>query len=79
MPDFKNIFREDHDVIGLGLSWGQPSADGLDDQFAGEVFYRFQVLPNLALTPSVQLILDPARNPDKDAIAVFGIRGRFGF
>jgi len=71
-----NVFGEDHDVLGIGLSWGRPSAKGLDDQYASELFYRVQVLPNVAITPSVQMILNPARNPDKNAMAVFGIRGR---
>ena len=71
------------DVIGLGLNWGEPNKDsfgpGLDDQFTGELFYRFNLGKHLALTPSVQLIANPALNPDDDVISVFGLRGRLAF
>lgn len=70
-------------VLGLGLNWGSPNRGtfpgDLDDQFTGELFYRWQLAPNFQLTPSVQLLIDPAANPDDDVIAVFGIRVRFTF
>jgi hypothetical protein len=31
------------------------------------------------VTPSVQLIVDPALNPDEDTIGIFGMRVRFTF
>ncbi len=34
---------------------------------------------NLALTPDIQVIFNPALNPDQDAIAVLGIRTRLNF
>jgi len=34
------------------------------------------VLKVPAVTPGLQLLLDPALNPDKDVVAVFGIRER---
>jgi porin len=33
-----------------------------------------QLAQNLAITPDVQLIINPANNPDEDLIAVFGLR-----
>ncbi len=73
MPDSK-------DLLGIGLNWGRPSdtgvAPGLDDQYAIEVFYRLQLTPRFALTADVQLLIDPALNPDEDRIWVLGIRGR---
>ncbi|MEE9149756.1 MAG: carbohydrate porin, partial [Candidatus Tectomicrobia bacterium] len=68
--------RERADVTALGVSWGKPSLDGLRDQYTVEYFYRLQLSPNFALTPDVQLILDPALNPNEDVIAVFGLRAR---
>jgi hypothetical protein len=53
-----------------GIYWvwyqlGKPSANGLDDQHIAELFfYRFQMTQNLAITPDVQLIL----NPEEDTI-----------
>ena len=68
------------DLIGLGLNWGRPSEDvfgpGLDDQYTAEFFYRLHLLPNITITPDVQLLIDPALNPDEEVIAVFGIRAR---
>ena len=64
------------DLLGLGFNWGDPSNDALSDQYTTELFYRFQFSQNLALTPSVQLLIDPASNPDEDKIWVFSIRMR---
>lgn len=70
-------------LLGVGLNWGRPNSDtfpiDLDDQWTGEVFYRAQIIENLQVTPSVQLLVDPALNPDKDFIALFGLRVRASF
>jgi porin len=50
--------------------------DELDDYYTAELFYRFQFAQNFAITRDVQLILDPALNPDEDVLWVFGLRGR---
>jgi porin len=50
-----------------------------ENQYTAELFYRAQLTPRLTVTPSVQLVVDPAANNDKDAIGVFGIRGRLAF
>jgi porin len=74
---------ERNDLIGLGLNWGKPSEEsfgpGLDDQYTAELFYRFQLMEIISLTPDVQLLVNPALNPDEDLIAVFGIRARLNF
>ena len=51
----------------------------LDDQGAVDAFYRVQVTPEIALTPTVQMVIDPVRNPDEDVVWVLGIRSRFAF
>ncbi|NIS80947.1 MAG: porin [Anaerolineales bacterium] len=70
---------ESRDLIGFGLNWGKPPESGLDDQYTAELFYRLQLAQNLAVTPDVQLIIDPALNPDEDVIWVFGLGGRLTF
>lgn len=70
------FFPDTRDLLGLGVGWGRPSDGTLDDQGTAELFYRLQLTQNLALTPSVQLILDPPLNPDENAIGVFGLRAR---
>jgi len=71
------------DLFGIAANWGRPNATtfgpGLDDQFGLEVFYRAQVTDNLRITPSVQLLANPALYPAEDLIAVFGLRGVLSF
>jgi porin len=68
--------RENKDVVGLGISWGEPSVSGLRDQTTGEIFYRWQVNDVLAITPSLQFIHNPALDPTNDNLVVFGLRAR---
>ena len=49
---------------------------GLDDQYSFEVFYRFQLTEQLAITPDIQYLVDPALNPDEDKLWVVGLRAR---
>jgi porin len=71
------------DVLGVGINWGRPNHDtfgaDLNDQFTSEVFYRWQVTQHSQLTPSIQLLANPALNPDTDLVAVFGLRARVVF
>ena len=71
--------RENNDVAGVGVSWGAPADGSLRDQFTSELFYRFQLTQFLAVTPDVQLIVDPALNPNVDMLAFFGVRLRAAF
>jgi porin len=68
------------DELGVAVNWGEPNEStfgpGLDDQLTVEAFYRLQVTPELALTPSVELIKDPALNPRNDTLWVLGVRAR---
>ena len=71
------------DVLGLGVNWGQPNRDtfgaDLDGQFTSELFYRWQVSQNVQVTPSVQVLVDPALNPTEDVVGIFGVRARVTF
>ena len=49
---------------------------GLRDQTTAELFYRVQLSPNCALTPDVQLVINPALVPGKGQIWYFGVRAR---
>jgi len=64
------------DLLGLGFNWGDPSNEGLRDQYSTELFYRFQFAENLAVTPSLQWLVDPANNTEEDQIWVAGLRFR---
>jgi porin len=68
------------DVLGVGFNWSRPAegvfGPGLDEQYTAEIYYRFQVMKVLSVTPDVQLIIDPALNPQESSIWVFGLRAR---
>jgi porin len=66
-------------VIGFGFNWGKPnqtSFDGADDQYTTELFWRYQLTTELAVTPSIQYIRDPALNPAESSLWAFGLRVR---
>jgi porin len=64
------------DLAGIGFNWSDPGNASTDDQFTMEAFYRFTVSPNFAVTPSIQLIINPALDPAQDSITILGLRGR---
>ncbi len=66
-------------VIGAAFHWGQPndvSFEGAEDQYTTEAFWRYQLTKEIALTPSLQYIVDPALNPEEDSQWVAGLRVR---
>lgn len=67
------------DRVGVGIWWQDLSHRDLNDQSGIEVFYRWDILPNIAITPSVQLLKDPALYPDENTIWIFGLRTRIVF
>lgn len=67
------------DLLGFGIGWQHPAIPGARNQYVGEVFYRFHVTPNFAITPDAQVIIDPALNATTDTIWVFGLRARVTF
>jgi porin len=64
------------DLIGLGFSWGEPTDQALRDQYVLEAFYRFYLTPLTHITPDLQVILDPAKNPTEDMLVVGSVRLR---
>lgn len=71
--------RQGGDLAALGVSWGRPSGTTVEDQWTLEAYYRLQLLQSMALTPSVQLLVNPAANPDADLVTLFGLRWRVTF
>ena len=68
-------------LLGFGANWGRPNeavfGSGLDDQYGFELFSRLQVTKEIAITPDLQYLRNPAQNPDEDSIWVFALRARF--
>ncbi|MEP5322070.1 carbohydrate porin [Marinobacter alexandrii] len=69
--------------LGIGLNWGVPMdstyGPDLPEQTTLEAYYRIQVFRDLALTPDIQYLRNPALNPSEDAIWVLGLRARLVF
>jgi porin len=66
-------------VIGFGFNWGKPnqtSFAGTDDQYSTELFWRYQLTRELAVTPSIQYVSNPALNEEEDSLWAFGLRLR---
>ncbi|WP_227021348.1 carbohydrate porin [Oceaniferula marina] len=72
-----------NDLLGIAVNWGKPNEDtfgpDLDDQYAIEIFYRYQLTENIAITPDIQWLIDPALNPEDDSLFLAGVRGRISF
>jgi hypothetical protein len=65
--------------IGLGTSWAQPYDDSLNSQYGVEGYWKLLLLPNLWVTPGVQVIFDPTFNPQEDTITIGQIKARLFF
>jgi porin len=65
-------------VLGFAGHWGRPNENTygveLDDQYVGEIYFRWKIGKHLEATPNLQLIANPALNPEHDEIWVFGLR-----
>jgi len=72
------ISRPKNEVWTIGAGWARPSEEtfgpGLDNETVLEMSYKFQIAKNFSLTPDVQVVFNPANNPGKDSIWIFGIR-----
>ncbi|MFC4992442.1 carbohydrate porin [Rubritalea tangerina] len=71
------------DLLGAAFNWGRPNENtfgpNLDDQYTIEVFYRYQLTENIALTPDIQFLINPALNPQDSSIFLGGLRARIVF
>ena len=69
--------------LGVAYNYGVPNENTwspeLDDQQTLEVFYRIQLWKEIAVTPDIQYILNPALNPEDDSMWVYGLRVRLAF
>jgi porin len=73
--------RAPGDLVGAAFNWGEVNENsfgrGLDDQYTLELFYRWQLTQQVALTLDYQYLMDPALNPDESSVSVFSLRARF--
>ena len=69
-------FADRSDLAGIAINHGELADAGLDSQTTGEIFYRLQFAQNLAITPSIQILKDPALNSQESTITIYGLRLR---
>lgn len=75
-------FKASGDLIGVAVNWGKFDEKGIrsrDSQSTTELFYRFQVSNNLAITPSLQYLANPAYSSSVESMWVTGLRARVNF
>ena len=75
---FGYVVRPDQ-TLALGVGWAEPverDGDRRADEYVLELSYRFRLTENLELMPDVQLLFDPADNPDEDRVWVLGLRAK---
>ena len=69
--------------LGAAYNWGDPNESsfgaGLRDQHTLELFYRIQLWKEIAITPDIQYIRNPALDSEQNSLWVFGLRTRIAF
>jgi len=67
--------RLTNDLLGVGFVWSQPSATTKtvyhDNEYVLESFYTLQLSPTSVLQPDLQIVWNPAFNPDPGPAVVF--------
>ncbi len=70
--------KRDNDLLGIGFVWSQPSESSStifhENEYVLETFYALQLSPTVKLQPDVQIVWDPAFNPDGGPSAVFQLQ-----
>lgn len=63
-----------NDLLAFGVAWADPFDPTLNDETLIEIFYRLQVTSNFAVTPDLQIIIEPADPAASGTVVVGGIR-----
>ena len=70
--------RKFDQIWSIGAGWAKPSrrtfGPDLDDETVIETSYKFQLSQNFSLTPDIQVIFNPANDPDESSVWVVGLR-----
>ena len=61
--------------LGVAINWADIDESD-DDQVTLETFYFMKLAKFLEITPDIQLIKNPALNPNEDGITIYGLRAR---
>ena len=70
-------FGKHRSELGTAVSIQDPSDNSLEQQTTIEAYFRWQISPQLALTPSLQVLRNPALNPERSTVVLGGLRFRY--
>jgi porin len=77
---FEGPFGREDDLVAIGVAWSDPSpGNGLRSETLLELFYRVTIFGSITITPDLQLVFDPANNPNADIVVVPGGRVQLKF
>ena len=71
-----HIWKAYFDVFGLAVDYSEPDNSLFRNQTTMETFLKIQLAQNIAITPSFQLLINPALNSQHDHIEIVGLRLR---
>ena len=71
-----HIWKAYLDVFGLAVNYSEPVDGSLREQTTMETFLKIKLAQNIEITPSFQLLFNPALNPVNDHIQIYGLRVR---
>jgi porin len=67
------------DGFSFALNWSKPASQDLRESVTLETYYRFQMLPNVAIWPDLQVVFNPANNREVNTLAVLSMTARVSF
>ena len=67
-------FGRSWDAVGFGFARGKPSDSLLHAETILESYWLVRTSPFVSVTPHVQIVLNPAKNPQRDRISLVGLR-----
>jgi Carbohydrate-selective porin, OprB family len=76
--------RNPNDQIGVGLGWNKTNFENTGGgvrggEWVSELYYRYQIVKAMSLTPDVQVFWNPAFLPSSGPVAVFTVRTTLSF
>lgn len=71
-----HVWKAYFDVFGLAVDYSEPDDSLLRNQTTMETFLKIQLAQNIAVTPSFQLLINPALNTQQDHVEIVGLRLR---
>jgi porin len=72
---FERPFGRPDDQVAVGVAWSDPSPGyGFRSETLLEMFYRFELMKTVSLSPDLQLVFNPAGNPKTDVVVIPGVR-----